>query len=277
VDVDYNAIRPALGTASPPDPTSAVMRRDGRDDGIAFAVAFAEAMPPVEAARAARDGVFVLLVAASEWRGWASPAYALLDTGERARVARKRRPQDHETHALAYAMHRLLLARVLGCAPADVALGRDALGCPRLRGDALRTSLSHGDDWLAFAVSEAAPVGIDIESAHRGAGLRDIAANVCHPRELDALRGLDRDAAADELLATWVRKEALLKAAGIGLQRDMHTFEAPPGQPLPLAGADGGVATIRGLDVGARPVAAAVAGTGAVAGGWLRPPAGRPA
>ena len=54
--------------------------------------------------------------------------------------------------------------------------------------------------------------------------------------ELAALANLSDDARGRALLDLWVRKEALLKAAGIGLECEMETFPAPTGVPLPLNG-----------------------------------------
>lgn len=56
------------------------------------------------------------------------------------------------------------------------------------------------------------------------------------------------------LLRLWVRKDALLKAAGIGLSWGLPSFVAPTDQPLALPLADGGDSpekvVIRVLDVG---------------------------
>ena len=56
------------------------------------------------------------------------------------------------------------------------------------------------------------------------------------------------------MLALWVRKEAFLKAAGIGLQREMQTFAAPQNALLELP--EGGTVRVRMLDVGPQWVAA---------------------
>lgn len=45
-----------------------------------------------------------------------------------------------------------------------------------------------------------------------------------------------RRMSARALLELWVRKEALLKAAGIGLELEMDHFTAPEATPLPLPG-----------------------------------------
>jgi 4'-phosphopantetheinyl transferase len=210
------------------------------------------------------------------WRPWLHEALPLLDAAEQARVHRKHRPGDRDELALAYALHRLVLGGVLGQDPAAVALGRDASGRPCLPGDALHTSLSHADGFAAVAISGHGAVGIDVELATRAADMPAIADHVWHPDEARVLAALPQPEQATALLRLWVRKEALLKAAGIGLSREMHSFVAPAEQALPLPLADGGDgvvrAVVRMLDVGPAWLAAlaSVDGNGPQVA-WLQP------
>jgi 4'-phosphopantetheinyl transferase len=226
---------------------------------------------------AAPRGILVLFFDLAAWWPALARARALLDAAERERVARKRRARDGEELALAYGLHRLVLGRVLGCDARAVALGRDALGRPCLPGDTLHTSLSHAEGAVAIAVGPGGStgIGVDLEPAARAAQMVEIAERVLHPDERTALAGLPEPRRAQALLALWVRKEALLKAAGIGLAREMDSFRAPEGEPvaLPAAdGPDGAPALVRMLDAGAGWMAA-VAGPPALASAsaWLRP------
>ena len=195
----------------------------------------------------AEGGVLVALFDLGHWWPWLAEAAALIDAEEAARAARQRLQRNREMLVLAYALHRLLLATVLGCTSGDVALGRDAKGCPRLRDDRLFTSLSHAGQRVAIALAGAGPVGIDIEPAGRAPDMPELAARVAHPDELDQLSTLAPGALGEALLAMWVRKEALLKAAGIGLELEMDRFVAPPDVALPLPGD-----TFRGRSVALR-------------------------
>lgn len=219
---------------------------------------------------AASAGIFAGLFSFHDWQPWLADAYALLDEPERQRVERRRIPADRDRLALAYALHRLLVSRALGRDARDVTIARDAMGCPRLPDGNLATSLSHADGCIAAAVSMAGAVGVDVEPATRAAVMPEIAERICHPDEtasIDALAGPRRNEA---LLALWVRKEAFLKAAGIGLQREMSAFTAPDEAQLALP--DGVMAHIRMLDSGPHWIAA-IAGMphAAIACAWLRP------
>lgn len=202
--------------------------------------------------------VLVLLTHAGDWKPWLADAIAVIDPAETERVRRRRNPDDRETLALAYALHRLLLARVLEMEPQEVPLWRDALGCPQVGAGPLRTSLSHADQWLALAVSRAGPIGVDIEPLTRAGALPEIADSVCHPAEAAALESLATDLRGQALLALWVRKEAVLKAAGVGLSREMNGFQAPEGR-IALDGR-GEFTCVRMLQEAAPSCLAAVAG-----------------
>src|SRR3546814_2137335 len=129
-----------------------------------------------------------------------------------------------------------MLSAVLECAPAGVLLGRDGRGCPIVTGTPVETSLSHAEGLVAIAVSRTGPVGIDIEPASRARDMEAIAGRVCHPRELAEMAALSGAERGRELLSLWVRKEALLKAAGIGMAIAMDRFEAPADRVLALPG-----------------------------------------
>lgn len=239
-----------------------------------LSTAFDRALPAGDWPRLAHAGVLVGLVETPAWRPWLADAQALIDAEERARAERQRRAQDREALTLAYAMHRLLLARALRVPPAAVALGRDDLGCPRLADGAVHTSLSHARGWVAVAIAADGPVGIDLEPATRASELPEIAARICHPSEAAALAGLDTPRRAAALLALWVRKEAFLKAEGIGLAREMADFRAADGDRLASTSVPGGYVDVRMVEAGTDCVVAVAGPPDArVHHAWIQAPA----
>ena len=184
------------------------------------------------------SGVVLGMVALEDWRSWLPDAMELLSHEEQLRVRRKQRAVDREELTLAYALHRLFLGAIWNISPEQVPLGRDRSGRPSLLGKIGSTSLSHANGAAAFAYCPEGVVGVDMEWRDRASGMGEILALVAHPEERLALpAGQPQN---DELLALWVRKEAFLKAAGVGLACDMNTFQAPVGAVLDtgLAGAE---------------------------------------
>lgn len=224
------------------------------DEGASLGDAFRSAMCGASAASVLRasGAVAVAVFDVSDWRPFLPEAMRVVDPEADARAARQRDPRNAEALLLAYALHRLVLAWMLDCAPAAVPLRRDAKGCPRLAGDRMHTSLSHAGTRVAIAATTSGPVGIDIEPDVRAGDMPELIGHVAHPEEQRALRKLPAHAQGPALLGLWVRKEALLKAAGIGLEREMRTFLAPPDVALPLPDGSfpGHCATLRMLDAG---------------------------
>jgi len=123
----------------------------------------------------------------------------------------------------AHAALRAEAARFHRVSPAQIVLvhecprcGSEAHGRPRLIPTAAvrhpaHVSLARAEDFSVVAITDAGPVGVDVEAecAADFAGFEDVA---LHPRE--------RAAAADDPTRVWVRKEALLKAYGLGLVVD---------------------------------------------------------
>ena len=235
--------------------------------------AFERAMPAGDWTGALSHRACVGMFDLRDWWTWVSDAHALLDADESRRVLGRRAPAHRDDLALAYALHRLLLGQALGCDAGQVPLGRDHAGCPRVRGGAWFTSLSHADGCVAVAISGAGPVGVDLEPSTRAAVMLEIETRTCHPAETAAMATLDRLARSEALLATWVRKEAFLKATGLGLQREMTSFTADDGARLDLP--DGNICQVSMLDVGPYWVAAVAAPCDiAIDALWLRPAVG---
>ncbi|MEO6169965.1 MAG: 4'-phosphopantetheinyl transferase superfamily protein [Lysobacter sp.] len=208
----------------------------------------------------------------SDWEPWLADASALLGAADLARAQRQRNAHKREELTLAYALHRLLLGARMGVDPVVVPLARDALGCPRLQDAPFHTSLSHSGGWVAAAVTGAGPVGVDIEPESRRSVMAGIAARVCHPAEAIALAGLAPAQYNHALLELWVRKEALLKAAGVGMAREMDTFMAPDDSLQALCQAEPAMTHVQMLPLGPDVIGAVAAPPGAVVESvWLRP------
>lgn len=215
--------------------------------------------------------VRVAVAEVDDWLAWQDDAWALLDVHEHARASRQRLSHERAERALAYALHRLLLADALRCEPASVPLYRDANGCPRLEGDVAWTSLSHAGGLLAFAVGDTGPVGVDIEPASRDRAMDEIAGSICHADEWTSVGSMPASLRATALLELWVRKEAMLKAVGVGLDVPMTSFVAPHSGAAQVPGFDACWRVSR-IDAGPQAVAAVAAAEGVeIEHVWLRP------
>lgn len=222
--------------------------------------------------RLLKRGVVVAVFALDDWRNWIGDAFDMLDARERERVQRQRQAHHRDHLALAYALHRLVLAHALGMPHERVPLRRDARGRPLVEGVEVDTSLSHAEGYVAVALGLAGPLGVDIEPAHRAGVMPEIAERICHADEVAGMAAHGGAGQGAALLDLWVRKEAFLKAAGVGLEREMESFALPEGRAQALHAGQPVQSVVDLLDLGPS-VACAVArvpGVPCVAG-WLRP------
>ncbi len=154
----------------------------------------------------------------------ASRAAAMLGVEEQRTIARLRPANARCDYLAAHALARTMLAERLGWAPERLRFrysprGRPELAIPLPSGaPRLRFSLSHADGIALCAVAMDCAVGADVESLRNvGPDPLDVAAMVCCPRELAALRAAAPADQAEAFLLLWARKEAVAKASGLGL------------------------------------------------------------
>jgi 4'-phosphopantetheinyl transferase len=186
------------------------------------------------------DEACVLLFDSALWTDHASSAEDLLDTGERGRAARFRFEHDRVRYVLAHAVWRVAIGVCVGVDAARVPLVSTQTGQPQLPGTGLSTSQSHSGRWVAIAICAAATVGVDIERSPPRIALDELIPTMCTPGEMSALKKLAASAREPALMDLWTRKEALLKAFGVGLIADPALLSAMTIDPvMPPASAPG--------------------------------------
>jgi 4'-phosphopantetheinyl transferase len=196
----------------------------------------------------ARGESHTIVFACGPFPAAAAPAAAaLLDAGEAGRAARFRFERDRTRYILAHAVWRMALSACLEVAPAQVPLVITPAGQPTLPGTGLSTSLSHAGDWVAVAVTGGVLAGIDIEQLPSRVRLAEMVETICTPAEAAQVMALDAASREPALLGLWTRKEALLKAFGLGLGVDPAGFDAGTGEPVPPPPAAAGLPPCRVL------------------------------
>lgn len=172
------------------------------------------------------DEARVIVFDSAPWWPLRGEAASLLSPHEAARASRFRHALDHDTYTIAHAFWRVALGITLNIDPALVVLSRAPDGQPQLPGTGLATSLSHSGTMVAVAIARGAAVGVDIEGFPPRTNLHDIAGVLCSAAESEAMAALDGEARTRALLELWTRKEALLKAFGVGLRVAPSTIDA---------------------------------------------------
>ena len=152
----------------------------------------------------------------------ARPLLPLLDRAERERATCFVRADDGACYVAAHALLAAMIDRALG-AGESWRLLTGSNGAPLVesaRGP-LHVSLSHTRGAVAVALSRRAAVGVDVEARRAlREGARVIPATMS-AREQAALAAAD----AQSFYRLWTRKEALLKALGLGFSVDPTEFD----------------------------------------------------
>ncbi len=148
---------------------------------------------------------------------------ALLTDTDEDNIARH--PALKRRQQLARAWRRELLAQALGLPAAELRFQVAPQGKPFLVNHALRFNLAHSNEAFVLAWgSEAIDIGIDVEDHSKRRAQQTLAARSFHPLEQAVWqeRSLTPAQADTQWLTTWTRKEAVLKAHGMGIRLDLH-------------------------------------------------------
>lgn len=148
--------------------------------------------------------------------------HALLDEEELARAKRFRFATDRNRYILGHGLLRETVGRYLGRSAKDLIFRRGEFGKPFLERDPVHFNLSDTKDAVLVALSHH-PIGADIETMNRRTDHERVADHFFTPPEVASIA-----ASPDgkrRFLELWTRKEAVLKACGVGLMDDLHSLE----------------------------------------------------
>jgi 4'-phosphopantetheinyl transferase len=158
-----------------------------------------------------------------------------LNSAELGRMQQYRFEADQNRYLAGRAFSRLLLSLLTDIAPENIYFQLTEKGkpCVQLQKE-IGFNFSHSGNMLAFVFSTH-PCGIDVEHMKRKRGLERICKHYFHNDEMDWVmpQGTVED---DRFYQIWTRKEALLKATGIGVATDLKSIRLTAGKvPVPQA------------------------------------------
>jgi len=161
--------------------------------------------------------------------GDVAPFLSMLDEGEKARMVRFVHARNRIEYAAAHGLTRLALGAGLSLAPASLAFVEGPNGKPSAqrggRPAPVSFNLSHANGMVGVAVlaQPDVPVGFDLERFDRRIEL-ELADRYFRPEEVKWLASLPAGERPRGFLRLWTLKEALIKAMGEGLSRELDSF-----------------------------------------------------
>jgi 4'-phosphopantetheinyl transferase len=178
--------------------------------------------PPARAGAAGRErldaiaGVELWRIALDLPPAELAVAAATLAPDERERAARLARPALRDRFVAARGGVRAILAGYVGAPPGSLELVAAPGGKPALRGGP-RFSVSHSDAIAVLAVSGDREVGVDVEALRPVRDPDALARRWLPADELEAYLAARGDVPGEAFLRLWTRREAYLKALGVGI------------------------------------------------------------
>jgi 4'-phosphopantetheinyl transferase len=153
----------------------------------------------------------------------------LLDPDERARAERFRFDADRERFVLGHGFLRETLATALELEPSEIRYGRGTHGKPFIEGHSVRFNFSDTKDSVLVGFTKGVDIGIDLETMTRRVDHDAVAGHYFTGEEVAILQALDEHARKRRFLEFWTRKEAVLKASGVGIMEDLKEMRVLDG------------------------------------------------
>jgi 4'-phosphopantetheinyl transferase len=168
---------------------------------------------------------------------------AVLSDDERARAARLATEELRCRWTAARCALRVILAGYAGASPASLVLATDANQKPRLSGLApsIFFNVTHTGAVAFIAVGTQELLGIDAEMQRVDIDWEGISERFFVRAEAEEIASLAAQMRVHAFYACWTRKEAYLKALGVGLNMPLDRFQvsARPDAPPRLLWVDG--------------------------------------
>lgn len=162
--------------------------------------------------------------------------FSSLSADEIQRAIRFHFPADRDRFIAAHGILREILGRYLHCRPGDLAFSFNQYGKPALVNSNLEFNLSHSNDFALLAVTQGRKIGVDVEHIRTDMELESIARRNFSKIEVDELMSLPPEKREIGFFNCWTRKEAYIKAHGVGLSLPLDCFDVSlsPDQPAIL-------------------------------------------
>lgn len=199
----------------------------------------------------------------SEWQAQKDVLAASLSPEEWHRAQWFRDPALASRYVTGRGLLRELLAKYLGAAARSIEIVANAYGKPELSARAeatLRFNLAHAGDVALYAFANGQSIGVDVESVEPTTPSALEARRILSNSEWKHWQHLSDQERIPVFYQTWVRKEAVLKALGVGLAIEPDTFSVGLTLHPAVARLQGTSVHIRDLRMQA-PIKAAIAST----------------
>lgn len=176
----------------------------------------------------ASDALYVWCIRLDQSEAVVRTLEAHLCADEARRASTYRRDLDRTRYIVAHGALRELLAGYTRQTPRDISFDTTAKGKPFLvddRGEQpFEFSLSHSGEWAVVGLTLLSELGVDIEQIDPDVKAEAVAQRFFSRSESAALRNVPPEQRTIAFFAAWTRKEAYVKARGVGIADRLSSF-----------------------------------------------------
>jgi 4'-phosphopantetheinyl transferase len=148
-----------------------------------------------------------------------------LSADETQRAGRFHISAGREHYIVAHGVLRDVLVRYLHSEPRQLEFSTNDYGKPALDSHKLEFNLSHSGDFALIAITRERKVGVDVERIRPELECESIARRFFSPNEVFELMALPAEQRGMAFFNGWTRKEAYIKAQGMGLSMPLDSFD----------------------------------------------------
>ncbi|QJW88008.1 4'-phosphopantetheinyl transferase superfamily protein [Spirosoma taeanense] len=161
--------------------------------------------------------IVLVRIPISDLESVVSNLFSLLQPDELIRASRFLQEKDRLRFGITRAITRLLLSRIVNQRPSQIQfITSGAYTKPRLGNSSdVRFNVSHSGNWAVIAIARDSEVGVDVEQIKPELAFQDIVPETFSTAERHWIETTSN--ARERFFVLWTRKEALLKAMGIGI------------------------------------------------------------
>jgi 4'-phosphopantetheinyl transferase len=163
-----------------------------------------------------------------------NPREDILSPDEREHAAKFHFDKDRNRYIVSHASLRETLARYLRAEPKELKFSVNEYGKPFLPEHDLGFNLSHSGEYALIAVTRGRNIGVDVEQIRADVEIEKLASRYFSPREVSELMALPPERRIIAFYNCWTRKEAYIKAQGMGLSLPLDSFDVSLGEPVLL-------------------------------------------
>lgn len=153
------------------------------------------------------------------------PLKLLLSKEEKKRSEKFHFKHDRKNFIMAHGALQDILGRYLEGMKPPFKFSKNKQGKPFLKEKFLTFNLSHSGEMALVVVAKKRQVGVDVEKIRKEIDVKNISKRFFSTREVAQLTSLPSEKRIEAFYTYWTRKEAFIKAKGVGFSLPLNTFD----------------------------------------------------